>query len=421
MFKDIVEAIAWIEHQVKFKPKTDLNRMRAAALALGNPQDAYKIIHVGGTNGKGSVVSYLSTILSKQMKVGTYTSPYILKFNERIQVNLEMIPDADLLVYINEIHDFNETFHQSYGETLSFFELVTLIAFKYFKDQKVDLVVLEVGLGGLLDATNICNPIASVITNIGFDHMQQLGNTLESIAFNKLGIVKPNIPLFTSVDEALIPQFEATCKSLNAPLISITDKHYVIESNEPLEFIYEYHYYQPRLQGLYQAKNATLAISVVNYLFPKTPIRMIKEGIHETAWPGRFEVFSKHPVVILDGAHNRHGIEALCKSIESMYPNRHIHSLFCAMSDKETEIMLNRVSSISDSVTLTHFDYKRTAELSILLEQTHHKNKKAIENPKEAFESILSDATSDDVIIITGSLYFVSYIRPYLIERFDLA
>lgn len=421
MFKDIVEAVNWIEHQVKFKPKTDLNRMRAAASAIGNPQDAYKIIHVGGTNGKGSVVSYLSTILSKEMKVGTYTSPYILKFNERIKINLEMISDQELLGYINKIHDFNEEFHQNYGETLSFFELITLIAFMYFKDQQVDLVVLEVGLGGLLDATNICKPIASVITNIGFDHMQQLGNTLESIAFNKLGIVKPNTPLFTSVDESLLTQFKATCEALNAPLFSITDQSFVIESKEPLLFMYEYHHYQTGLQGLYQAKNATLAISVINYLFPKIPIRSIKDGIRETAWPGRFERFNQNPLVILDGAHNRHGIEALCSSIESMYPNRKIHSLFCAMADKETEIMLNRVSGISDSVTLTHFDYKRTAELSVLLEQTHHQNKKAIEDPIEALETLLKDASLEDVIIITGSLYFVSYIRPYLLKRFDLA
>ena len=236
MFNNIIDAVAWIEHQVKFKPKTDLDRMRAAANALGNPQNAYKIIHVGGTNGKGSVVSYISTILAKHMKVGTYTSPYILKFNERIKVNLDMIPDDLLLNYINQMFDFNESFKHSYGETLSFFELVTLIAFLYFKDQRVEIVVLEVGLGGLLDATNIVTPIASVITTIGFDHMQQLGNTLESIAYNKLGIVKPHIPLFTAVDADLWPQFEQDCQSKGSPIYIVKDEMIAIESKEPLEF-----------------------------------------------------------------------------------------------------------------------------------------------------------------------------------------
>lgn len=417
MFTQVTQAIEWIEHQVKFKPKTDLDRMRAAADALGNPQNAYKIIHVGGTNGKGSVVSYLSTILEKQLKVGTYTSPYILKFNERIKVQLDMISDQDLLDYINHMYAFNTTFTETYGESLSFFELITLIALLYFKDQKVDLVVLEVGLGGLLDATNIVNPIAAVITNIGFDHMQQLGYTLESIAYNKLGIVKPGIPLFTAVDDNLLPQFNETCQKLSSPLYHITDQLIEIESKEPLAFRYEYHQYQTGLQGLYQAKNAALAIAVVNYLFPKTPIRQIKAGIQETVWPGRFEILKQSPLIILDGAHNQHGIDALVKSVTSIYPNTVIHSLFCAMADKETAIMLEKISAISTTITLTHFDYKRTAELSVLLDQTHHVRKQAIEDPMTALDVILKYAEKNDIIIITGSLYFVSYIRPLLIER----
>ena len=421
MFKHIQEAVAWIEHQVKFKPKTDLDRMKAASKALGNPHEAYKIIHVGGTNGKGSVVSYISTILDNHMSVGTYTSPYILKFNERIKINLEMIPDDVLLNYINHMFTFNESFKDSYGETLSFFELVTLIALLYFKDQKVDVVVLEVGLGGLLDATNIVTPMASVITNIGFDHMQQLGYTLESIAYNKLGIVKQGIPLFTAVDLALIPQFKKACQEKNAPMYHVTDDMIQIESSEPLQFMYEFHHYQTGLQGLYQAKNAALSIAVVNYLFPKIPIRSIKEGILDTVWPGRFEVISRQPLIILDGAHNRHGVEALTYSMKTMYPQAQIHTLFCAMADKETSLMLEMISNISSSVTVTHFDYKRVAELAILLEQTPHPHKKAIEDPILAVETIVSTIGEDSILLITGSLYFVSYIRPYLLNKFNLA
>ena len=163
------------------------------------------------------------------------------------------------------------------------------------------------------------------------------------------------------------------------------------------------------------------SIAVVNYLFPKIPIRSIKEGILDTVWPGRFEVISRQPLIILDGAHNRHGVEALTYSMKTMYPQAQIHTLFCAMADKETSLMLEMISNISSSVTVTHFDYKRVAELAILLEQTPHPHKKAIEDPILAVETIVSTIGEDSILLITGSLYFVSYIRPYLLNKFNLA
>jgi len=180
MFKDVQAAIYWLETQIKFTPKMDLKRMRAAVQAMNLDLANKTKIHVAGTNGKGSVTAYLTQIFQDAgYKVGTYTSPYLVIFNERIAINHEMINDEKLLMYANEMYQFNEHFHQTFGEPLPFFELITLIALRYFLDENVDIIIIEVGVGGLLDATNVFNYDVSLITNIGFDHMKQLGSTLE--------------------------------------------------------------------------------------------------------------------------------------------------------------------------------------------------------------------------------------------------
>ena len=416
MFNTIKEAVNWIERQVKFKPKTDLTRMHLATKLLENPEKDYQIIHVGGTNGKGSVCSYLSSVLVKHKKVGTYTSPYIIKFNERIKIDLEMITDEELLTEINEIYEFNERYFELYEERLSFFELVTLIAFKYFSKKKVEVVVLEVGIGGLLDATNVVQADLAIITTIGLDHIEQLGNTLESIAKNKLGIVKDNTPLITSADKSLYPQFKAHCDAIKVPLYMIDSEEIEVVSNNPLRFYHDGTIFETPLLGLHQAINATVAITAIEYLYPEIPQSDIADGIKHTQWPGRFEVMNNDPLIILDGAHNENGITALVDSLRAYYPNRKKHILFCAMADKDTKTMLKLVSSIADSVYVTHFDYKRVLDLDQLLDQTPHTNKKAFVNPIEAIEEMVA-TFKEDVIVITGSLYFVSFVRPYLLEK----
>ncbi|MDY0210006.1 MAG: folylpolyglutamate synthase/dihydrofolate synthase family protein [Acholeplasma sp.] len=416
MFEHIDEAVNWIERQVKFKPKSDLIRMKQAVDLLNNPEKNYSIIHVGGTNGKGSVCAYLTNILVKHKKVGTYTSPYIVKFNERIKVNQRMISDEDLLFEINEIYGFNELYFDTYQERLSFFELITLIALHYFAKQKVEVVVLEVGIGGLLDATNVVQADLAIITSIGLDHIEQLGNTLESIAYNKLGIVKQNTPLITAASKSLYPQFKAHCDKVGVPLYMIdTDQIEIIEY-QPLKFIYDYDTYQTGLLGSHQAANAALAITAVHYLYPEISQLTIENGLTTTRFPGRFEILNENPLLILDGAHNESGIEALVTSLKAYYPNRKKHVLFCAMADKDTKRMLTLISDIADSVYLTHFDYKRVLDLDQLLLQTPHENKRAFENPIEAIDYLVKQF-KDDVIVITGSLYFVSHVRPYLLKK----
>ena len=202
MFQTVKEAQTWIESVHRFGDKYDLIRMENACQMLGHPEKSFTRIHIVGTNGKGATLSYLKNIyLQAGYSVGTYTSPYIVKFNERITLNYDEISDEDLLYYINKIYDFNTTYLTEHQDQISFFELVTLISFLYFKDKQPDIVLVEVGLGGTLDATNVITPIASIITNIGTDHQHVLGNTIKSIAKNKLGIVKPGVPLFTAYDQ----------------------------------------------------------------------------------------------------------------------------------------------------------------------------------------------------------------------------
>lgn len=415
MFKNVESGINWIESQVKFKPKKDLDRMIIACQELGNPQNDYKVIHIAGTNGKGSVASYITTVLMKKYKVGRFTSPYIIKFNERISINLEMIDDLILLQYINYIYDFNETFFLKHNERLSFFELITLICFLYFRDQEVEYVVLEVGVGGLLDSTNVVKSKLALITNIGFDHMQTLGNTLTEIAYNKLGIVKDGTPLITTVDPALKEQFNQHGNNVKSQITFIEDSDFSVKSLSPIEFKYEFHRYKISLGGIHQIKNAILAIKAINYIDPKMPLQMIKDGIKETKWPGRFEVVKDNPLVIIDGAHNTHGMAALLESIKVIYPNKKKHFVFCAMADKETKQMLDMISAVAESVTLTHFDYKRASTLEALVNETTCKKRYAFEDSKEAIEKALVEKDINDIIIITGSLYFISLIRPYFI------
>ena len=223
MFTTFNQAVEWIENSHRFGEKLDLVRMNLACEILGHPERTFKSIHVAGTNGKGSTTNFIKNILLEAgYKVGIYTSPYVVSFNERIGINLNYISDEDVVYYANSLKQLWDQVYDEYQDSITFFEILTLMSFLYFRDQKIDIAVVEVGLGGLLDATNVIDPLISLITNISYDHMKQLGNTLESIALNKLGIVKRNRPLVTTEDNPnLRGLFEMTCKAKNAPLVMI--------------------------------------------------------------------------------------------------------------------------------------------------------------------------------------------------------
>lgn len=410
---NLTEAINWLETRPRFKDKVSLDKMILAAGKLNNPQNNFKSIHITGTNGKGSVAHYLSSVLSKKYKVGLFTSPYILKFNERIQINNEMIEDEALHQLILYIKAFSDTFFEETNEYLTFFELLTLMAFKYFSDQKVDYAVIEVGIGGSLDSTNIITPILSIITTLGLDHQKQLGNTLESILLNKLGIVKEGVPLITGVKgfDSIIDSY---VKSKHSEVYYLDKSKIELLNAFPLQFKFEYHTYRPSLQGLYQIDNVSLSVMALNLLFPKMPVNLIKEGIKEATNPARFEIIETSPTIILDGAHNEEAINYLDLSLKTIFKDRKIKVLFACMQDKPFNEMLKSLSEITCDITLTTIDYHRALDINseeLLFDLPR------IKDPIKAFNTVYETLEKDDVLVITGSLYFASFMRNYLINR----
>lgn len=408
MFKTLQEAQSWIEAVQKFGSKYDLLRMETAVKMLGHPEKAYPTIHVGGTNGKGSTLSYLSHILDEAgYKVGSFVSPYVIKINERFQINQQMISDEDFLKYANFMHDFYHAFGEQTNDHLTFFELMTLIGFLYFKDQNVDIAIIEVGLGGRLDATNVIVPKVSVITSIGYDHMHILGKTLEEIAAEKLGIVKPNTPLISGVlNPELIPLFQARTADLKADFSIVTPLEYTPSNPQTFEFLDES--FQISMLGAHQIQNAKcaiLAIKKLNEMNFKISNEALKKGLLKTRWPGRFEQIGRF---ILEGAHNINGMQAAAKTIEDYFKNEDLTIVFGVMADKETEAMQQLIEPYATRMVFTDVNNHRALHKDVLYERSTHPNK-----AKVNIENVIQE-TQGPVLVI-GSLYLVSAMRSQLI------
>ncbi len=414
MFTKINEAITWIESIKRFGDKYDLSRMETACKMLQNPEDSLKVIHVAGTNGKGSTVSYLKNILLSQgYNVGTFTSPYIVSFNERITYNEENISSEDLLYYINKVYSLHYEVLEKYDDAISFFELLTLISLLYFKDKKCDYVIYEVGLGGKLDATNIVKPIITAITNINYDHMHVLGNTLEEIALCKLGIVKANIPLVTSEENPdLLELFKTYTKNKNAKLTIVSrDAINNVQYGEITSFNYHGQKYQIKMRGTHQVMNASLAIEIIRELnkIKKTKVSLsnILIGLLKTTWPGRLETFGK---IILDGAHNVGGATVLKESMLTYYKDKDIKILFTSMADKEYFDVIKILESFASEIHFTDFDYPRCETAKNLYDVSTHPKKYLENNVDEALNN-LKNLKENEILLITGSLYFISLVR----------
>lgn len=413
MFKNAIEAISYIEN-MKVKRK-DFKYLVELFNKYDNFQNKIKTIHVAGTNGKGSTTNFIRSIIqSAGYKVGTFTSPYLEVHNDRIRINNVFIPNKDYLDIAN--HFYDEVMSGDY----TFFEIDTLIAFYYLYINKVDYAVIEVGMGGRLDATNVIKPLISVITNIGFDHMEFLGDTIEKIAFEKAGIVKKNTPLVVgcnNLDEAL-NVFKKTSLINNSEYTISSKPTNIRIINSNLNFEFEGKPYLVTGEALYQAENASLAVKAVNILRDKKLIKLtdnnILDGLKNTFWLGRFEKVSETSKIYLDGAHNSHGINALSKTLKAMQDSKvNIKILFAALTDKETDKMIEQLIQISKDITVTEFDFYRC--------------KKAIEiasnypvavntNWKEFITKYIKSRASKDILVITGSLYFITQVRHYLKE-----
>lgn len=405
-FNDIQTFIDYTTNRMN-KGRFSLDHFKALLESLGNPQHQLKTVHIAGTNGKGSTTNYLRAILQASgLKVGTFTSPHLEVHNDRIRVNDVYISDEQLMHYGNR---FAEVIEEN---NLSMFEIDTLIAIHYFLDQNVDIALFEVGLGGRLDATNVITPLVSLITTIGFDHMDILGDTLELISMEKAGIVKEGVPLYTAEDKPeCLDVFKRICSERSATFNLIKEAQN-IELKYGITFDYDNLSIHLNTSALYQVKNASLAIEGARYLSNHFEISDddIINGLKDTQWKGRFELVSTNPHIIIDGAHNTHGIAALIESAK--YLPRPLIIVFTALRDKETDAMLDDLLAIADHVIVTEFDFYRAASLDKLT----HGNVIALQDNREAILKAI-EMSSNGTCLITGSLYFISQVRQTILPN----
>lgn len=407
----VEEAIDWLQNQKKSSPKKDLNRIRRC-LSLLNIKTPYPIVHIAGTNGKGSTASFLKALfMEKKQKVGFFISPYVLCFNERIQVSSTMIPDEAIMAYTEFLKSFAEDYASTYQDTIPFFELTLLMALLYFEREKIDVAIIECGIGGLLDATNVLDTTVSVITNIGYDHMKQLGQTLNEIAAHKLGITRPHHLCFTTVDSKLKRLFEEYSFHHQVPMVYLKESVQDIYLDQETHFAFQNQAYHVPLLGLHQAYNAALAIAVFQTFFPDESPLCIQQGLSKTIWPGRFEQVLDRPCVILDGAHNLHGIEALVQSLRFLYADRNINILFTALKEKEYPKMIEKLDEVASFYYFTTLDDRRSLDSSCFAKWTTKPFR--IENDLHTIlQEAIQASQPSDVLVITGSLHFISLIRP---------
>ena len=408
MFNTIEEAIEWIQSQRKASKRENLNRIKNAYELLGSPAKNIKKIHVAGTNGKGAFCQILNTLLSSNYKVGRFVSPYIINFNERIMLSNQNITDEELLNYINKISDFSKNYYEKYNDNIPFFELTLLIALLYFDDKKADYIILECGIGGLLDSTNFLDYDLSVITSIGYDHMKSLGNTLEEICQNKLGILKNNGTLITAMDKSLHYLADKKAFETNSKVYYLDYDNLDIESTyEYTKFKYDGQTYKINLIGAFQAKNAALAIMAYKLLIKDYNLNDIKNNLLNIFWPGRAEIVNKDPFILIDGAHNISAINTLKDSIRKIDDSKFV-VVFSALKDKEYEKMIVSLTDIAKYFIFTLIDDVRSIDYSMIEKYVNGKNI-FIENYDELISHILK--LKDEKIIIVGSLHFISQIR----------
>lgn len=419
------EAIDWINSRLKFGIKPGLERMEWMMKKLGSPEKKLKVIHIGGTNGKGSTVTYLRSILNEAgYRVGTFTSPYIETFNERISVNGQPITDEEIIQLVNSIQPFVEEIETTNLGSLTEFEVITVMAIYYFAYMNpMDMTIFEVGLGGRLDSTNILQPILSIITNIGMDHVNILGHTVAEIAFEKAGIIKNEIPVITGAKQKeALEVIKNKSKDMNAKLFISKDDFKVenirtLHRGEQFTFSYSNGQYQNlviNMLGKHQIENAILAIGAAIFLHIDEP--MIREGLKKAFWPGRMEVLSEHPFVIVDGAHNPEGINSLINTLQEHFPYKKKKMIFAALSDKELTNMIQPLAKLDAEVYFTEFDFPRAASAEQLFSLHLLPQAKVNKNWKKLLEEMFNALEENEMLIISGSLYFISNVKLFFKE-----
>ena len=412
----MIEVEKWLHSRIGLNFRSGLGRMQRAVDLLGNPEQTYPIIHVTGTNGKGSTIAFMRELFVAHGKtVGTFTSPHIVSIHDRICINGGPISDTDFIRLADQVKAMEQRLLETHDQ-LSFFELLTLIALLYFKEQEVDLVLLEVGIGGLLDTTNVVTGEIAIITSIGLDHQETLGDSLAAIAEQKAGIFKPGK---SAVIANLAPEEQLVCQKTATNLgVSLyqANKDFSFRNGNFSSSLADFNHLILGLEGAYQEENAALALQVFLLFMAQRDEKVNQEAVRAalqaTKWAGRLEAVTEH--IYLDGAHNLPALERLVEFIqEKIQQGYQPQILFGALKRKDYSGMLTYLTEHLPDVALyvTSFDYQGS------LEEQDFGDYTSIASYRDFIDNFESSAGEQDLLFVTGSLYFISEVRACLMKQ----
>lgn len=415
------EAMNFIQNTNKFGTVLGLDSIRELLARLGNPQEQLKIVHIAGTNGKGSILAFLASVFRESgYRAGRYVSPASFSYEERFRINEENISKEDLCHYVEQVKTVSDNMVNDGMAHPTMFEIETALSFLYFRDKKVDVVLLETGMGGRLDATNIVSrPICTVIASIGYDHMQYLGNTITEIAGEKAGIIKDGCPVvsYNNDKEANeVIKAAAAEKHCQLDFVNLSGIRILDQSLKGQSFSYRsshgrwYEKIEIPLLGDHQIQNAATALEVLEVIKNYYCISefQTEEGFRSTVWRGRLEMLSEHPAVFCDGAHNPDGSRCLAKFLQNNFTNRRIIYIMGVLADKEYERMLKETAGIADCIYTVAPDNPRALSSQKLGEAAGKYCEKVYirERLAPCLEEVKKKAGKDDVIVIFGTLSF---------------
>jgi dihydrofolate synthase/folylpolyglutamate synthase len=395
-------AVDFLQSLQTFGAQLGLERALQLAELAGHPEKHLRFIHVAGTNGKGSTCAMLDSIYRVAgWRVGLYTSPHLVSFRERIQVNRSLISEEDVVRLVREAQGWLANFSRENHPT--FFEAVTIMALRYFAEQKCELVIWETGLGGRLDATNIVTPLASVITNVQFDHEKWLGDTLEKIAAEKAGIIKPKVPVVTAATGTALEVIRATAEAVHAPVHCVTTAHaQSMESN---------------LRGAHQRLNAALAVRTMEVVRGPIPYNdsAILRGLSAVPWPGRFQVLARGPQsLVLDGAHNPAGAAALAATLRAEFSGQPATLILGVLEDKNWETICRTLAPLCSRIIAVPVNNSRTARPEKIVSVFRAAQPDAAVSVAPSIAEALALTRRDEIVVVTGSLYLIGEVMELL-------
>ncbi|HZW84036.1 MAG TPA: folylpolyglutamate synthase/dihydrofolate synthase family protein [Candidatus Deferrimicrobium sp.] len=423
------EAMDYLVNLTKFGFNFGLGRVQYLLAQVDNPQDKIKTIHIGGTNGKGSTTAVLASVLQQAgLKVGVFTSPHLHSYRERVVIDGEQIAEERVADLLTRLKDILQEMVAKGQEHPTEFEVNTALAFLYFYEEQVDIAIIEVGLGGAIDSTNVITPLLSVITNVGMDHMDYLGNSLREITSVKAGIIKEGIPVVTAAKEPeVLEVIEKTCREKHSELIKVHDVYEWISleagiTSQKFDLSSPRGSYQALelgLAGAHQLENAATALAVLDVLVYNYNFSISREAVYagfkQATWPGRLE--SVRPGLVLDGAHNLDGAKTLAKALKQLFKYQRLVLCIGMLADKERAKVLAELAPLAEVIIVTKPNSPRAGNWQEMAEEARKFDKEVYleEDIPRAVELALSLQRDGDLVCVTGSLYMIAEARAYLL------